>query len=57
MSSKQGVVQVWSFNTRDNDSVVRNYVIRDSYCDGIFDDVYSLDEDFQVPECVNSSAP
>ena len=51
MSSK-GVVWAWSLDTRDNESAVRNYVIRDSNCDGIFDEVYSLNEDFHVPDCV-----
>ena len=51
MSSK-GMVWAWSLNTNNNDSAVRNYVIRDSNCDGIFDEVYNLDEDFHVPECV-----
>ena len=48
----KGRVWAWSLNTRDNESGVRNYVIRDSDCDGTFDEVYSLDDDFHVPECV-----
>ena len=28
-----------------------NYVIRDSDCNGTFDERYSLDEQFHVPEC------
>jgi hypothetical protein len=51
MSSK-GRLWAWSLNTNNNNSAVQNYVIRDSDCDGIFDEVYSLDDDFQVPECV-----
>ena len=51
MSSK-GTVWAWSLSTNNNDSPVHNYVIRDSNCDGIFDEVYSLDEDFHVPDCV-----
>ena len=42
----------WSLNTRDNNSGVRNYVIRDSDCDGIFDEVYSLDDEYHVPDCL-----
>jgi hypothetical protein len=42
----------WSLDTRDNESGVRNYVIRDSNCDGIFDEVYSLDDEFHVPDCL-----
>ena len=30
----------------------RNYVIRDSNCDGTFDERYSLDEQFHVPVCL-----
>ena len=52
MTSKGGRVWAWSLNTRDNESGESNYVIRDSDCDGIFDEVYSLDDDFHVPECV-----
>ncbi|MDH5469397.1 MAG: hypothetical protein OEY45_12945 [Gammaproteobacteria bacterium] len=47
-----GRLWAWSLNTRDSESAVKNYVIRDSDCDGIFDEVYSLDEDFHVPECL-----
>jgi hypothetical protein len=42
----------WSLETRDNASSLHNYVIRDSDCDGVFDEVYSLDEEFHVPACV-----
>jgi hypothetical protein len=30
----------------------RSYVIRDSDCDGTFDERYSLDEQFHVPDCL-----
>ena len=30
----------------------RNYVIRDSDCDGTFDERYSLDDQFHVPDCL-----
>jgi len=30
----------------------RNYVIRDSDCDGTFDEVYGLDDEFHVPDCL-----
>ena len=42
----------WSLDTRDDDTGMRNYVIRDSNCDGTFDEVYSLDDEFHVPACV-----
>lgn len=32
-----------------------NYVIRDSNCDGTFDERYGLDEEFHVPECLKDS--
>ena len=41
----------WSLDTRDNESGTKNYVIRDSNCDGTFDEVYSLDDEFHVPDC------
>ena len=50
--TSNGHIWAWSLSTNNNDSPVHNYVIRDSDCDGIFDEVYSLDEDFHVPECV-----
>jgi hypothetical protein len=50
--SINGVVWAWSLDTRDNDSGVHNYVIRDSNCDGVFDEVYSLDDKFYVPDCL-----
>ena len=48
----KGRVWAWSLDTRDNDSGVRNYVIRDSNCDGVFNEVYGLDDEFHVPDCL-----
>ena len=42
----------WSMSTRNNESGDKNYVIRDSDCDGQFDQVYGLDDDFYVPNCL-----
>jgi hypothetical protein len=42
----------WSLNTHDNESGIHNYVIRDSNCDGVFDEVYGLDDEFHVPACL-----
>lgn len=42
----------WSLDTHDNDSGMHNYVIRDSNCDGVFDEVYGLDDEFHVPDCL-----
>jgi hypothetical protein len=48
----KGRTWAWSLNTRENSSSTRNYVIRDSNCDGVFNEVYGLDEEFHVPDCV-----
>jgi hypothetical protein len=50
--STGGVVWAWSLDTRDSELGTENYVIRDSDCDGVFDEVYSLDDEFHVPDCV-----
>ncbi|MGD2137775.1 MAG: hypothetical protein PVJ66_08520 [Gammaproteobacteria bacterium] len=47
-----GRIWAWSKDTREDESGPRNYVIRDSDCDGVFDEVYGLDDEFHVPECV-----
>ena len=46
-----GRLWAWSLNTQDQQSSTKNYVIRDSDCDGIFDEVYGLDDEFHVPDC------
>jgi len=48
----KGRLWAWSLNTLDNDSGIRNYVIRDSNCDDIFDEVYGLDDEYHVPDCL-----
>ena len=47
-----GKLWAWSLDTRDDEVGPRNYVIRDSDCDGIFDEVYGLEDEFHVPDCV-----
>jgi hypothetical protein len=42
----------WSLDTRGDESGPRNYVIRDSDCDGVFDEVYGLDDEFHLPDCL-----
>ena len=43
----------WSLNTKgEGTGGPNNYVIRDSDCDGVFDEVYSLDDKYYVPDCV-----
>ena len=51
MTTKERV-WAWSMDTRDNDSAIKNYVIRDSNCDGVYDEVYSLEQEFHVPDCL-----
>jgi hypothetical protein len=46
-----GRLWAWSLDTRNDEVGPRNYVIRDSNCDGTFDEVYSLDDEFHVPDC------
>ena len=50
--TSNGRLWAWSLNTRDDESAAHNYVIRDSNCDGVFDEVYGLDDDYHVPDCV-----
>ena len=50
--SINGKIWAWSLNTRNSESGDKNYVIRDSNCDGQFDEVYGLDEEFHVPDCM-----
>lgn len=53
-----GKTWAWTLNTRGSNVGSNNYVIRDSNCDGVFNEVYGLDEEFHVPECVKQkSAP
>ena len=55
-ATTMGVVWAWSLNTHGDDDALRssNFVIRDSNCDGTFDEVYALDEEFHVPSCLES---
>jgi hypothetical protein len=50
--SSGGRVWAWSQDARDSDAGNRNYVIRDSDCDGTFEEIYGLDEKFYVPACL-----
>ena len=44
----------WSVDAVDDDDsqIDRNYVLRDSDCDGRFDERYALDEGFNLPDCL-----
>jgi hypothetical protein len=50
----KGRLWAWSLKTSGDaaPNSAWNYVIRDSNCDGVFDEKYSLDEQFQVPDCL-----
>jgi hypothetical protein len=49
----KGRIWAWSLDTRDDDTGgPHNYVIRDSDCDGVFDEAYSLEDEFHVPDCL-----
>ena len=50
--TSNGRVWAWSLDTRDSEIGSENYVIRDSNCDGVFDEVYGLDDEFHVPDCL-----
>ena len=48
----KGKIWAWSMSTRNKESGDKNYVIRDSNCDGLFDEVYGLEDEFHVPDCL-----
>jgi hypothetical protein len=48
-----GHLWAWSLETKgESTSGPQNYVIRDSDCDGVFDEVYSLEDKYYLPACV-----
>jgi hypothetical protein len=49
-----GEVWAWSLDTKgdDDSDIHKNYVVRDSNCDKVFDERYSLDAQFHVPACL-----
>jgi hypothetical protein len=42
----------WSVDTAASATLEGDYVLRDSDCDGRFDERYGLDEEFKVPDCL-----
>ena len=51
----KGRVWAWSLASHGGGGegdLARNYVIRDSDCDGTFDERYSLAEQFYLPDCL-----
>jgi hypothetical protein len=57
-ATTNGHLWAWSLETHgsDHSDHHRNYVIRDSHCNGIFDETYALDEKFYVPDCAKKNA-
>jgi hypothetical protein len=49
----RGTLWAWSLDTKgdDDSDIHKNFVIRDSNCDKVFDERYSLDAQFHVPAC------
>lgn len=54
-----GQLWAWSLDIIDGDEadISKNYVIRDSDCDGVFDERYSLSAQFHVPRCAAAAKP
>jgi hypothetical protein len=49
----KGRLWAWSRSSAAGvDGPLSSYVIRDSNCDGVFDERYGLDDEFHVPECL-----
>jgi len=50
----KGRLWAWSLESVGSPAISgpRDYVIRDSDCDGIFDQRYALNEEFHVPDCL-----
>ncbi len=53
----QGTLWAWSLDTKgdDDSDIHKNFVIRDSNCDKVFDERYSLDAQFLVPSCLGGT--
>ena len=54
-----GQLWAWSLDASDGDEadINKHYVIRDSDCDGVFDERYSLSAQFHVPRCLAATKP
>lgn len=42
----------WSRQSHGGAESEKNYVIRDSNCDGVFNERYDLDEEYHIPDCL-----
>ena len=53
-----GKLWAWSLDTKGGEDadIKSNFVIRDSNCDGVFDERYRLDAEFHVPTCLQGVA-
>jgi hypothetical protein len=52
----QGTLWAWSRQSHTAGDPLENYVIRDSDCDGVFDERYTLEEEFHVPDCLKGAS-
>ena len=49
----KGRLWAWSQSmASDTENPASNYVIRDSDCDGMFDERYGLNEEYHIPDCL-----
>jgi hypothetical protein len=48
----KGTLWAWSRQSHAGAESGKNFVLRDSDCDGVFDQRYSLDEEYHVPDCL-----
>jgi len=48
----KGTLWAWSRQSHAGAESDSNYVIRDSNCDGVFEQRYGLDEEYHVPDCL-----
>ena len=48
----KGTLWAWSRQSHTGAESNKNFVLRDSNCDGVFDQRYSLDEEYHVPDCL-----
>lgn len=48
----KGVMWAWSKQSHAGADSERNFVIRDSNCDGVYDQKINLDEEYHVPDCL-----
>ena len=48
----KGVSWAWSKQSHAGAGSDNNFVIRDSNCDGVYDQKYGLDEEYHVPACL-----